>query len=198
MALSSRLARTPATTSETQVQILLGQSCILIIMVCEKCGKEHDASYGSGRFCSEHCARARTFSEESKRKKCEKSKQAWARGSYKEVSLKGHHFTSKDWQKALLIQKEKREARNKELIKSGKYELLSRNTRRKLLLEEANYTCEKCGNSKWLNEPIWLEIHHIDDDSKNNKKENLMVVCLNCHAVLDKDYRFSNRKHNYS
>ena len=23
--------------------------------ICEKCGKEHDGSYGSGRFCSLHC-----------------------------------------------------------------------------------------------------------------------------------------------
>ena len=23
--------------------------------ICENCGKEHDGSYGSGRFCSKHC-----------------------------------------------------------------------------------------------------------------------------------------------
>lgn len=27
-------------------------------MICEKCGKEHDGEYGSGRFCSAKCARA--------------------------------------------------------------------------------------------------------------------------------------------
>lgn len=27
-------------------------------MICENCGKEHDGSYGSGRFCSEKCARS--------------------------------------------------------------------------------------------------------------------------------------------
>ena len=26
-------------------------------MICEECGKEHDGSYGSGRFCSDHCRR---------------------------------------------------------------------------------------------------------------------------------------------
>ena len=26
-------------------------------MICEKCGKEHDGSYGSGRFCSVACVR---------------------------------------------------------------------------------------------------------------------------------------------
>jgi hypothetical protein len=25
------------------------------IFKCEKCGKAHDGSYGSGRFCSNHC-----------------------------------------------------------------------------------------------------------------------------------------------
>jgi len=24
--------------------------------ICESCGKEHDGSYGSGRFCSKHCS----------------------------------------------------------------------------------------------------------------------------------------------
>ena len=27
-------------------------------MICEKCGKEHDGSYGSGRFCCASCARS--------------------------------------------------------------------------------------------------------------------------------------------
>ena len=27
-------------------------------MICENCGKEHDGSYGSGRFCSKSCARS--------------------------------------------------------------------------------------------------------------------------------------------
>lgn len=35
-------------------------------MICENCNKEHDGSYGSGRFCSSKCARA--FSTKNKRK----------------------------------------------------------------------------------------------------------------------------------
>lgn len=30
------------------------------IMECENCGNEHDGSYGSGRFCSEHCRKSWT------------------------------------------------------------------------------------------------------------------------------------------
>lgn len=37
---------------------------------CEYCGNEHTGSYGSGRFCSEHCARG--FSSKIKRKEINK------------------------------------------------------------------------------------------------------------------------------
>ena len=37
-------------------------------MICEKCGKEHDGSFGSGRFCSKSCANTRTHSNETKQK----------------------------------------------------------------------------------------------------------------------------------
>jgi len=37
-------------------------------MICEKCGKEHDGSYGKGRFCSKSCASSRAFSEETREK----------------------------------------------------------------------------------------------------------------------------------
>lgn len=36
---------------------------------CEKCEKEHDGSYASGRFCSRSCANTKIFSEASKQKK---------------------------------------------------------------------------------------------------------------------------------
>jgi hypothetical protein len=35
-------------------------------MKCEKCGKEHDGSYGSGRFCSAICARSYSTANETR------------------------------------------------------------------------------------------------------------------------------------
>lgn len=37
-------------------------------MVCEKCGKEHDGSFGSGRFCSRKCSNSRIITKELKEK----------------------------------------------------------------------------------------------------------------------------------
>lgn len=36
--------------------------------LCEKCHKEHDGSFASGRFCSRSCANKQTHSEETKKK----------------------------------------------------------------------------------------------------------------------------------
>jgi hypothetical protein len=50
------------------------------------------------------------------------------------------------------------------------------------LIQERGHTCERCKNSEWFGEPIALELEHIDADRKNNTKENLKLLCLNCHA----------------
>ena len=48
--------------------------------------------------------------------------------------------------------------------------------------------CEECGNTKWLDSPIPLELHHIDGNAKNNNIENIKLLCANCHALTD-NYR---------
>lgn len=43
--------------------------------------------------------------------------------------------------------------------------------------------CEICGNSKWLEQDIPLELHHKDGNHFNNELNNLQIVCPNCHAL---------------
>lgn len=43
-------------------------------MICENCGKEHDGSFGSGRFCSRSCSNKRIRTEETRKKISEKLK----------------------------------------------------------------------------------------------------------------------------
>jgi len=38
--------------------------------------------------------------------------------------------------------------------------------------------CEMCGYKEHLE---ILQVHHIDGNRKNNKLENLMILCPNCH-----------------
>lgn len=47
------------------------------------------------------------------------------------------------------------------------------------------YRCEQCGEEKWLEQPIPLEVHHEDGDCLNNEMNNLKLLCPNCHALTD-------------
>lgn len=62
--------------------------------------------------------------------------------------------------------------------------------RQKLIKERGNY-CEQCGLSNWLNKPITLQVHHIDGNNQNNIRNNLQLLCPNCHSQTD---NWSKRK----
>lgn len=51
------------------------------------------------------------------------------------------------------------------------------------LIEERGHQCEECKNTEWLQKPITLELDHIDGDNRNNTKENLRLLCPNCHSM---------------
>ena len=53
--------------------------------------------------------------------------------------------------------------------------------------------CESCGQSEWLEQPIPLELHHINGNNSDNRLENLRLLCPNCHALTD-SYRGKNKR----
>ncbi|MBU1032732.1 MAG: HNH endonuclease signature motif containing protein [Patescibacteria group bacterium] len=54
--------------------------------------------------------------------------------------------------------------------------------------------CEKCGWAKTSTDGrLPLELDHINGDSKDNRLENLRILCPNCHS-LQPTHRGSNRK----
>ncbi|MER6248065.1 HNH endonuclease signature motif containing protein [Streptomyces griseorubiginosus] len=46
--------------------------------------------------------------------------------------------------------------------------------------------CAMCGiEGVWLGEPLALEVDHIDGNWRNNRVENLRLLCPNCHSTTD-------------
>jgi hypothetical protein len=45
--------------------------------------------------------------------------------------------------------------------------------------------CEECNITEWRGKKIPLEVHHLDGNNENNSKENLQVLCPNCHSLTD-------------
>lgn len=152
--------------------------------ICENCQKENDGSYGSSRFCNEKCARG--FSTKEKRSEINKkvSKKLKGRiGNNKNGFRKGYDprrkiFSYEDRLKGWELSKKYTE--NK--ILSTPIEKLSKGTRKKLLIKERGNRCETCKNTHWLGNSIKLELEHKDGNKNNNIRDNLLLLCPNCHS----------------
>lgn len=70
-------------------------------------------------------------------------------------------------------------------IRSADFSLNGKGSHKVVLLQERGYCCENCGLSEWLGDPIPLELEHCDGNNNNNQKENLLLLCPNCHAKTE-------------
>jgi transposase len=63
----------------------------------------------------------------------------------------------------------------------------SRGTLKRALLREAlkRYVCEICGISEWRGLPLSLALHHVNGDGRDNRLENLQLLCPNCHSQTE-------------
>jgi hypothetical protein len=99
------------------------------------------------------------------------------------------HFTGQCWNKGQTIGP-KRDISdyltNTQTIQSNKL-------RKRLLKDKVmEYKCSSCGNIEWLNQPIPLELDHINGNNQDNSLTNLRLLCPNCHA-LTSTYRGKNK-----
>lgn len=54
------------------------------------------------------------------------------------------------------------------------------------LVEIYGEHCKFCNiGPEWQDEPLVLQVDHIDGDSKNNSIDNLRILCPNCHSQTE-------------
>ncbi len=158
--------------------------------ICPKCSQEHTKQ---GKFCSRSCANSRVFSDEAKKKKSIQSSRWWASLNEEErakfsskisatLSLRSSDIADRVHHYAV------------DLLMTTPFEDLSFERKRKRIFLEQDGKCVRCGINEWLGQPISLELDHKNGDRKDNSRNNLEILCPNCHSQTDTWRGRNNRK----
>jgi len=174
--------------------------------ICENCNKEHDETYASGRFCSIFCSHSWTAKQNIEEKNLKRSK-----ALSKNVN---HVYIKKEFTGECLSCKQKISKKKKycsvkcqqrykhtEYIKRWKngeengitYNYTVSDHIKKYLLEKYDNKCSKCGwceINPYIGHTI-LEVEHINGKADDNREDNLLILCPNCHT-LTKTYKALN------
>ena len=107
-------------------------------------------------------------------------------------ALDTSHFTGQGWNTGLKFKPFEEKPMSEILVKDSTYQ--SFKLKRRLLKERLKqHICECCRLSEWQGSPIPLELHHLNGDNRDNRLENLQLLCPNCHALTE-SYRGRNKK----
>lgn len=111
-------------------------------------------------------------------------------------SLDISHFTGQGWNIGLKFRPFEEKSMKEILVEDSSYQ--SFKLKRCLLKEGLKRPiCECCGLSEWNGQSIPLELHHLNGNNRDNRIENLKILCPNCHAMTD-SYRGKNKKKDIS
>lgn len=175
-------------------------------MKCEYCGKEHDGSYGSGRFCSSKCARS--FSTSKNRQEINHKRSLSMKRKHDYIDYNGKLITINKYNKLINRYEERIKKRSQlaieiELEKSPYNEFdtaydnsgsskdcyyFTKHDKNNKIIKRAivpkyRYIVEfNLGRRLLYNEVV----HHIDNNHFNNCTDNLIVLDRKLHNQLHK------------
>lgn len=140
-------------------------------MVCETCQVPQDGSYGSGRFCGLKCARS--FSTRDKRSEINESVSR---------TLKKTFGPSKKLERAPPPPRKVLTLQEMTASPTPRIPSLKRTLIKEGILKDE---CALCGAPPfWRGAKLTLILDHIDGNRRDNRVENLQLVCPNCNSQL--------------
>ena len=151
---------------------------------CKKCFIDFEPKKGLLNYCSLECRNSRTWSEEDKIKKS-----ISAKSSDKVKIANSRERPELFWEKMVEIRKMNHK---KKILESNYNDLSFESLRYRILYEQEN-KCNRCGLDTWCGENLILELEHKDGNNKNNGRNNLEMICPNCHSLTD-TWRGKNKK----
>lgn len=161
-----------------------------IICTCDECGKEFIRSGArvakaermalSGTFCSPKCVGI-SFG---RNKRTNQAGTGFCKMCSASVGKRSTYCSN------TCLWKDKNEAKISAWL-SGEWDGTSSHglshILRRYVMEQNEYKCQECSWSKVhpVTGLIPLSIHHIDGNWKNNRPENIELLCPNCHSLTD-------------
>ena len=137
--------------------------------LCEECNRGITYQKRSNKFCGSSCAA--TYNNTRKKTKPKPT------CNYCDATIsRGKKYCNTKCQKELQYCTRIQE------YQSGKVAKLGKPTVKRFLKERDGDKCSVCDITDWCGEVIVFELEHIDGNSRNNKEDNLCLICPNCHS----------------
>lgn len=158
-----------------------------MVRKCPKCGKELNEE-SKNIFCSRSCANSRCHSLETKKKISEGVKKR----IIDDPTIREKLIKNSTGKKRSLETRIKTSETIKNKIKFRLWSEISNKDKKKRVKEEALWKCERCGFDKKRDDgSSILEIDHVNGNTLDYSRQNLIALCPNCHALTE---TFLNRR----